>query len=118
MEHGINHAVTIIIFSFLIFVTVELTSYGIEFAHAIEYKAQVNNQVERQGGLTKQAQKSLAAYSKSHYNNKISVNSSQTTKQAYGTTVEYEIHSEVQFLFFQMPKQMLTVKGSAVSLVR
>ncbi|EHZ3605096.1 hypothetical protein K5M22_002696, partial [Listeria monocytogenes] len=89
-----------------------------EFAHAIEYKAQVNNQVERQGGLTKQAQKSLAAYSKSHYNNKISVNSSQTTKQAYGTTVEYEIHSEVQFLFFQMPKQMLTVKGSAVSLVR
>lgn len=64
MEHGINHAVTIIIFSFLIFVTVGLTSYGIEFAHAIEYKAQVNNQVERQGGLTKQAQKSLVLIAK------------------------------------------------------
>ncbi|EAE8116651.1 hypothetical protein JI528_14665 [Listeria monocytogenes] len=118
MEHGVNHAVSIIIFSFLLLITVGLTSYGIEFAHAIEYKSQVNNQIERQGGLTNQAQSTLKSYSKDHYNNKISVQSSQTKKEAYGTTVEYEIHSEVQFLFFQLPKQMLTVKGSAVSLVR
>lgn len=94
----------------------------IAFGQAQDAKQYVNYQIERNGGLNSTAQTNINAYINKEYGGRftvVPVSSSDAQTHQYGTMVQYTIKGQLKVPFFPtIPAQVISVPGSALSLVR
>jgi len=103
----------------MIMLFVSIFFYGASWLQAIDFKTYVEDQINREGGLTTTAMSNINEYNKNNYNSKFKVVSeSGSDKKPYGTVVKYHIEGEIGSYGFNVPLQLVYVSGSGVSLVR
>jgi hypothetical protein len=104
---------------FIIFSMVALALFFSEINQANEFKQYVNYQIERNGGLTSEANNKINTYNQEYYKGKFTVQSSQMSQQlAFGKEVTYTINTKHDFFFLPLLSKDISVKGTAISQIR
>lgn len=74
-------------------------SFCIQLSDVNLYKQQVNYQIERHGGLTKEAGAYLKDYSEKQYQGALSVKSDQLNKKVnFGDVVDYQVVANLKII--------------------
>ncbi|MBH0357738.1 hypothetical protein U9R71_28580 [Bacillus toyonensis] len=103
----------------LIMMMVAVALFSIQLSDVNSYKQQVNYQIERHGGLTKEAAGNLKDYSKKQYRGALSVKSDQLNKKVnFGDVVDYQVVANLKIILFDLPDVKMEFHGSAISQVR
>lgn len=118
MEDAAGEFTSQIIFMLIVYFLLALVIFGAQSIQTTDFKNYVDGQLESHGGLTAEASASIEDYSKKHYGGRYSVVSSSTSKKTYGETIEYEIRGKLKIFFMDMPDQLVSKRGSTISLVR
>lgn len=104
---------------FFIFLMMATTIFFVTYIQTSDIKTYVNGQIERNGGLTATAVQNINDYSSKYYDKKFSVTSlSGNDKKPFGSEVNYIVNANVKVVFFDLPDQLISSRGSAVSKVR
>lgn len=107
------------IFLFMIFSFFALAGFFTSINHANEFKTYINYQIESNGGLTSKALDNIEKYNDEHYDGKFTITSPvENEKFPYGKQVDYSLKTTYKFFFIPLGDQAISVKGSALSLVR
>lgn len=92
---------------------------GMQISDYNSFKQQVNYQIERNGGLTKEALANINEYSDEYYNSRFRVESDRLgEKVSYGETVDYTIIGTFDGVIMPVPEFEIPFKGTGVSQVR
>ncbi|MFA1782401.1 hypothetical protein ACDX77_19190 [Bacillus velezensis] len=118
MEDAAGEFTSQIIFMFIMYFLVALTIFGAQSIQTTDFKNYVDGQLESHGGLTANASANIEKYSKTHYEGRYSVVSNSASKKPYGETIEYEIRGKIKIFFMDLPDQLVSKRGSTISLVR
>lgn len=103
----------------LIMLMVAVTLFCIQLSDVNSYKQQVNYQIERHGGLTKESVQNLKDYSDKQYKGAFTVKSDQLNKKVkFGDVVDYQIVANLKIILFNLPDVKMEFHGSAISQVR
>jgi len=103
----------------LIMMMVAVALFSIQLSDVNSYKQQVNYQIERHGGLTKEAAANLKDYSEKQYQGALSVKSDQLNKKVnFGDVVDYQVVANLKIILFDLPDVKMEFHGSAISQVR
>ncbi|AAM26180.1 hypothetical protein [Bacillus anthracis] len=103
----------------LIMMMVAVSLFCIQLSDVNLYKQQVNYQIERHGGLTKEAGAYLKDYSEKQYQGALSVKSDQLNKKVnFGDVVDYQVVANLKIILFNLPDVEMKFHGSATSQVR
>ncbi|AVI31077.1 MULTISPECIES: hypothetical protein [Bacillaceae] len=93
--------------------------FFIQLNQGNEYKQYINYQIERNGGLTPSAMEKLQEYNEKHYDSRFTIESPMMSqKLKYGDEVNYTVKGNFKILYFDLPIQTVSTKGSALSLIR
>lgn len=119
MEDAVGAAWLQYIFMLLLFFLVSITLFGIHNIQMIDFNSYVETQIQRQGGITVEAQEKINEYSEKHFAGRYSAQSlSGNEKVPFGTEVHYEIVGDIRIFLMSFPNQIVSRKGSTISLVR
>ncbi|MEB8716605.1 hypothetical protein GH876_26500 [Bacillus thuringiensis] len=103
----------------LIMLMVAVTLFCIQLSDVNSYKQQVNYQIERHGGLTKESIQNLKEYSDSQYKGAFTIKSDQLNQKVnYGDVVDYKVIANFKIILFNLPDVKMEFHGSAISQVR
>ncbi|EUJ34187.1 DUF4320 family protein [Brochothrix campestris] len=103
----------------LIFGMVSIALFLYQFQDINTYKQQVNYQIERQGGLTKEAIAALKKESEDNYNGRYTIKSDKLNQKVqFGEQVDYTVVSKITVYLFDIPEVTIEQAGSGVSQVR
>jgi cbb3-type cytochrome oxidase subunit 3 len=101
----------------LFFVAVAIFLF--ELQHVNNFQQTVNHTIERHGGLTTEALIFLETHSNEHFRGRFTVFSEESgIPKSFGESVAYTIEVDIPILFFPIPSQLTTFRGTAVSQVR
>lgn len=100
----------------LLFVAVAM--YFFEIQNVNNFRQTVTHHIERHGGLTVEALDHLEVHANRYFNGRFEVTTPAMPAQPFGTRVDYEVRATIRILFFPMPEQISTFRGSAVSQIR
>lgn len=104
---------------FIIFSMVSLNLFFISANHANEFKQSINYQIERHGGLTADALDILENINQEHYSGKFNIQSSQLNEQyPFGEEISYTVNTTFDFFFLPLLSREISLRGSALSLIR
>ncbi|MGY3219103.1 hypothetical protein [Bacillus sp. TE9122W] len=118
-EQNVTLTNMIIAFSLLFFAILTTATIAIPFTQAIDMKRYVNDQIERYGGLTNDAQNQIKSYSEKNFGGKFTVVSlSGNQKAQFGEEINYKLKGEAEINFFDLPSIPFALNGSASSNVR
>lgn len=108
----------VMFYLFVLFI-LAFSIFTIQRIQAVDFKTYVSGQLEKNGGFTDTAIENIENYSEEHYDGRLAVRSlSGYEKLSYGETIEFEIVGRITILFFDLPDQITTIRGSAESMVR
>ncbi|MED4041028.1 MULTISPECIES: hypothetical protein [Niallia] len=108
----------IMLMAFVMFL-MAITIFFVSYIQSSDFKTYIDGQIERNGGLTATSVQNIQEYSNKFYDGKFEVTSlSGSEKQAYGLEVEYIVTGNVEVFFFDLPDQLVTSRGSAISMVK
>ncbi|MEC3226207.1 hypothetical protein P9027_30285 [Bacillus thuringiensis] len=103
----------------LIMLMVAVALFCIQLSDVNSYKQQVNYQVERHGGLTKESVANLREYSDKQYQGAFTVKSDQLNQKVnFGDVVDYQVVAKIKIRLFNIPDAEMKFSGSATSQVR
>ncbi|ODJ64891.1 hypothetical protein [Brochothrix thermosphacta] len=118
-EQTISELVKWFIGLLLIFGMVSIALFLYQFQDINTYKQQINYQIEREGGLTKDAVKSLKKESEDNYNGRYTIKSEKLNEKVpFGEKVDYTVVSKITVYLFEIPDMTIEQSGSGVSQVR
>ncbi|MGM0941316.1 MAG: hypothetical protein ACQEWU_10190 [Bacillota bacterium] len=119
MEDSSGEFVSQFTFMLITFFLLAFTIFSIHLTQAIDFKTYVDSQIERNGGFTPKAESNINTYSEEHYQGRYSVASlSGTDKKSFGENIDYLITAQMKILFFDLPDQIINIRGSTISQVR
>ncbi|MCY8151329.1 hypothetical protein [Bacillus paralicheniformis] len=98
---------------------VSVASFFIQANQGNEYKQYINYQIERNGGLTVSAMEKLNEYNNKYYDGRFKIESPMMNQKVkYGDEITYTVTGSFKILYFDLPIQTISIKGSALSLIR
>ncbi len=119
LESNIMATAKFYIFAIMITFMVSISLFCYEVQQVNSFRQYVDNQIERNGGLTEKAITNINLHDKENYNNKFTINSDQMNqKLSYGSIINYRIVGNFKILFFNFDTRSFPINGSSISLVR
>ena len=107
------------IFAILTTFIVAISIFCFEVQQVNSFRAYVDSQIERNGGLTNSAMSNINTYNEKNYKGKFTVNSDQMNQKfAYGSIIDYQVVGKYKMLFLDFDTQSYPVNGSSISLIR
>ncbi|MEK4692417.1 hypothetical protein [Bacillus sp. FSL W8-1202] len=104
---------------FVLFALFAVSVFFIQMNQGNEYKQYINYQIERNGGLTTSAIEHIEEYNKKYYDSRFKIESPMMNQKVkYGDEVNYTVQGNFKILYFNLPIQTISIKGSALSLIR
>ncbi|EMF0336545.1 hypothetical protein KCT23_002355 [Enterococcus faecium] len=101
----------------MVMVSVGLFCYQLQDVNS--FKQQVNYQIERRGGLTAEALKSLKDYSDKNYQGRYKIESNLLNQKVeYGQAVDYTVKATIPIQILPLPDVTLSFEGNSVSQIR
>lgn len=108
----------IMLMAFVMFL-MAITIFFVSYIQSSDFKTYIDGQIERNGGLTTTAVENINEYSNKYYDGKFEVTSlSGSDKKSFGSEVNYIVTGNIEVFFFDLPDQLITSRGSAISKVR
>lgn len=119
LESGIMASAKLYIFAILTTFIVSISIFCFEVQQVNSFRAYVDSQIERNGGLTPNAIAKISTYNEKNYKGKFTINSDQMNqKLAYGSIINYQIVGKYKMLFLDFDTQSYPINGSSISLIR
>lgn len=104
---------------FILFCLFSASAFFIQVNQGNEYKQYINYQIERNGGLTSSAMEHIEQYNKKYYDSRFTIESPMMNQKVkYGDEVNYSVKGRFKISYFDLPIQTISIKGSALSLIR
>ncbi|MEK3940553.1 MULTISPECIES: hypothetical protein [unclassified Bacillus (in: firmicutes)] len=118
VEGSVMTLFKVYIFCFCLVLVADVANYCIRLNQINDFKQYANYQIERRGGLTKDAFQAITKKNENSYGGSFQIESSSLNqKHPYGTEITYSVKTTYQFLIGGH-KQEITARGGALSLVR
>lgn len=96
-----------------------VTGFAIGHSQAVNLKTYVEDQINREGGLTPSAQEHITNYVDENYGGKFSVvSNSGNDKKPYGEKTEFTIKGELTMNVLNLPATLVTATGEGTSRIR
>ncbi|WP_144487938.1 hypothetical protein [Bacillus pumilus] len=118
MEDAAGEFTSQIQFFFKMYFLLALVIFGAQSIQTYDFKNYVSSKLQSHGGLTSEASKDIQNYSNKYYFGRYKVSSDVTSKQPYGTDIDYTVNGKIQIFFMDVPDQLTKKPGSTTSLVR
>ncbi|MFI8721447.1 hypothetical protein [Bacillus altitudinis] len=118
IEGSVMTLFKVYIFCFSLVLSVDTAASLIRMNQLEDFKQYTNYQIERNGGLTKDALQAIEEKNQNSFGGSFQIESGSLNKKyPYGTEITYKVSTNYQYLITGY-KTVFTVQGGALSLVR
>lgn len=118
LELSVSETIKIFITMFLILMLLSISLFFFKIQGINGFRQQINYQIERNGGLTEEAQEGIKNYAKNN-GIKYSIDSKDLNEKfEYGQPINYKLSVHISVPLFLMKEVSLDFEDTGVSLIR